>query len=733
MSLATFDVFSEDVSAADSGCTAAAAEDDSELVACLERLVLAGSQRGASPTDDGNFSTDRGLETPAIPRAVRELLTFNSLGYEELREHEAVGAARTRASATNDLRSRLPTAAASSRNRRGTVRFRGEGSPASTESAPSGLEKESNEAARGDGEPSEGVSQDLGGSLATVACKRSRLLSCPPPSVSSAAPESSSAAPQPGCDALEADPLEADPPLALASSGVQVAASAGTVASPRAYGTVLWAKMAGWPYWPSVLVRPQQLDDAVLDMRKHGHSFVRFLGTNQYGWVQRTLEWASAREWALSDAKAAFKKRKKKSSKGLSKQFQRAVEEAEAEVASPTFIDAADEDATRSDDDCADGGGAGAATEPDAVHSAHNDTDSATGDGISRAAPSNAAAQDDANVSRRKRIRAAAADSGDGEPGGSTEARPAQRIAPLKKVKAVRLAVSCAAPAAEQSAAHVGHARGGKKQIGGSGVPLIEAKEAKEAAVAAAGGRPASGKGKQSRDVGHEAERQERHASGLRHAACRWASCAHADAECSLIGDCASALAPGSQAQLVPPSTHSQYASVTSMPSACAFCHAFSDGRTRAQTTGQHDALGTRWSDSGGAPVLASSFPVVPSSVVIEIAARASSGHVTGTPALPLATEVVREVASKVVTTAAEAAPIVPWVDSHGVDCEGASASGVDRWQEAERLPPMAREEKHFAWEYYGALQWVISTNEGWSVSPSCGILLLLAQCVLGQ
>ena len=30
-----------------------------------------------------------------------------------------------------------------------------------------------------------------------------------------------------------------------------------------AYGTVLWAKMRGWPYWPSVVMRPAKRDSTV--------------------------------------------------------------------------------------------------------------------------------------------------------------------------------------------------------------------------------------------------------------------------------------------------------------------------------------------------------------------------------------------------------------------------------------------------------------------------------------
>ncbi|MEC8582914.1 MAG: PWWP domain-containing protein, partial [Pseudomonadota bacterium] len=52
---------------------------------------------------------------------------------------------------------------------------------------------------------------------------------------------------------------------------------------PVARGTVLWAKMQGYPYWPAI-VETEKVPNR--QMRVAGWSFVRFFGTAQYAYVQ---------------------------------------------------------------------------------------------------------------------------------------------------------------------------------------------------------------------------------------------------------------------------------------------------------------------------------------------------------------------------------------------------------------------------------------------------------------
>ena len=144
-------------------------------------------------------------------------------------------------------------------------------------------------------------------------------------------------------DAAAAEPApeeSAKPPEeAAAAAAADDAAAAPVEMYP--VGTVLWAKLQGFPAWPSMIWPAQQSGG-----KKHkkndkyltagGFHFVKFFGTNQYNYMPPTglHPWESYHEKAVKDAKNANKKKPKQG-----KDFARAMEEAEAELASPTPLE----------------------------------------------------------------------------------------------------------------------------------------------------------------------------------------------------------------------------------------------------------------------------------------------------------------------------------------------------------------------------------------------------------
>ena len=96
-------------------------------------------------------------------------------------------------------------------------------------------------------------------------------------------------------------------------------------------GTILWAKQAGYVYWPAIVAREAQGPDR--HKRDGGWTFVRYFGTNQIGYCKLTMPWAEGKEKCLKEAEEAQKK-KPASVRG----FKQGVEEAEAEIAKNNFM-----------------------------------------------------------------------------------------------------------------------------------------------------------------------------------------------------------------------------------------------------------------------------------------------------------------------------------------------------------------------------------------------------------
>jgi len=97
-------------------------------------------------------------------------------------------------------------------------------------------------------------------------------------------------------------------------------------------GTVLWAKQVGYVYWPAIVAREERGPDR--HMRDGGWTFVRYFGTNQFAYCNRTMSWAEGKEKCLKEAEVAHKK-KPASVRG----FKLGVEEAEAEIANPSPVE----------------------------------------------------------------------------------------------------------------------------------------------------------------------------------------------------------------------------------------------------------------------------------------------------------------------------------------------------------------------------------------------------------
>lgn len=74
-----------------------------------------------------------------------------------------------------------------------------------------------------------------------------------------------------------------------------------------AVGTVMWAKMPGYPYWPSMVVPPARQSKHDRKMTTAGWHFVKFFGTNQYGYVLLLQTWEGYKEKAERDGAKSTK------------------------------------------------------------------------------------------------------------------------------------------------------------------------------------------------------------------------------------------------------------------------------------------------------------------------------------------------------------------------------------------------------------------------------------------
>jgi len=124
--------------------------------------------------------------------------------------------------------------------------------------------------------------------------------------------------------APEKDPAPAPKPKPKPKPEPEPMPMSPAVSVPRAghVGTIVWAKMDGFPYWPAALVAPTSTVGA-----RDGCTWVRFFGTADFGWARHQLPWEAHREQCEREAKS-----KLKNSKRLV-QFRRGVAEAESERA----------------------------------------------------------------------------------------------------------------------------------------------------------------------------------------------------------------------------------------------------------------------------------------------------------------------------------------------------------------------------------------------------------------
>ena len=97
-------------------------------------------------------------------------------------------------------------------------------------------------------------------------------------------------------------------------------------------GTVLWAKMTGFPFWPA-MVYPAAKSKAHAQLAANGEVYVQFFGTNEYGYVKTVREWGDNQDKTIKETTAASKKKPKQA-----KDFKKAMEEAKAEIENPTEL-----------------------------------------------------------------------------------------------------------------------------------------------------------------------------------------------------------------------------------------------------------------------------------------------------------------------------------------------------------------------------------------------------------
>ena len=104
----------------------------------------------------------------------------------------------------------------------------------------------------------------------------------------------------------------ADDPEAAAAAAAAAKKAAKSVPVP--VGTVVWAKVQGYPWWPGRASQPQS----------SGGTHIYFFGEGTYALCKNTQEWEGYKEKALADVKNKSKK--------MQQDFHRAVELAEKEL-----------------------------------------------------------------------------------------------------------------------------------------------------------------------------------------------------------------------------------------------------------------------------------------------------------------------------------------------------------------------------------------------------------------
>ena len=94
-------------------------------------------------------------------------------------------------------------------------------------------------------------------------------------------------------------------------------------------GTVVWAKMEGFPYWPGRVEKPKArlVTDDDRKLLAAGHAFVRFFGTNDFAVCKHVVAWEEGKGKKHDQGKSVMKR----DMDG----FKTAVKEAEEFVANP--------------------------------------------------------------------------------------------------------------------------------------------------------------------------------------------------------------------------------------------------------------------------------------------------------------------------------------------------------------------------------------------------------------
>ena len=174
-------------------------------------------------------------------------------------------------------------------------------------------------------------------------------------------------------------------------------------------GTVVWAKLQGYPYWPGMVIQPNPRQRAAPGSSQPGMVFVKFFGTHDFAYCETLLRWDDP------DAKAL---KSKMPSKKLQKTYVLAVAEAEEEIAHPTPIapDQGEEDAVQ---------------EAEEVAAAAEEETGERGAAVAQPVLGERGAATDSSEDEAPAARKPAA------PKAKPAAKPAAKLAPSKKKRAI--------------------------------------------------------------------------------------------------------------------------------------------------------------------------------------------------------------------------------------------------------------------------------------------------------
>ena len=149
-----------------------------------------------------------------------------------------------------------------------------------------------------------------------------------------AAASTPEAAPEPAAAESEADAARAEPPPPKKKAAPKKAApkkaappDPDSQVAKFGLGTVLWAKLQGYPFWPAMVIKPNVTQRKKAGGGGGGMVFVKFFDTHDFAFCETLLPW---------DEGVAQKLPSKQLSKKYQKSYVAAVKEAEAEIANPT-------------------------------------------------------------------------------------------------------------------------------------------------------------------------------------------------------------------------------------------------------------------------------------------------------------------------------------------------------------------------------------------------------------